>query len=37
MTLKELPYTAVHVPTQAEYDELMQIYEDAGWVWSNGS
>lgn len=36
MTLKELPNTVVHVPTQAEYDELMQIYEDAGWKWCSG-
>ena len=36
MTLKELPNTVVHLLTQEEYDELMQIYEDAGWRWING-
>lgn len=36
MTLKELPNTVVHVPTQAGYDELMQIYDDAWWRWYFG-
>lgn len=36
MTLKDLPHTVVHVPTQDEYDELMKIYEDAGWKWHCG-
>lgn len=35
-TLKELPNTVVHVETQEEYDELMRIYEDAGWKWCTG-
>lgn len=30
MKLKEMPNTSVNVKTQAEYDELMEIYEKAG-------
>lgn len=36
MKLKKLENTVVHCKTQTEYDELMRIYEDAGWVWRNG-
>ena len=32
MKLKPLENTVVHTPTKKEYDELMQIYEDAGWL-----
>lgn len=35
-SLRELPHTVVHCKTQKEYDELMQIYEDAGWKWNEG-
>ena len=34
--LKPLENTVVHTPTEAEFKELMQIYEDAGWVWHTG-
>lgn len=30
--LKPLENTVVHTPTEAEYDELMQIYEKGGWT-----
>ena len=33
MELKELENTVVNTKTQAEYDELMRIYEKAGWKW----
>lgn len=33
INLKSLENTVVHTPTEAEYDELMKIYEDAGWKW----
>lgn len=36
LVLKELPNTVVHVPTKAEYDELMDIYTKAGWKWDGG-
>lgn len=36
MNLKPLENTAVHTPTKAEYDELMIIYQDAGWRWYSG-
>lgn len=36
MQLKELPNTAVYLKTQEEYDELMKIYEEAGWKWCDG-
>lgn len=32
MKLSPLPNTVVHLKTQAEYDEYMQMCEDAGWV-----
>ena len=35
-TLKEMENTVVECETQAEYNELMQIYEDAGWTWISG-
>lgn len=35
--LKELSNTLVNVKTQDEYDELMSIYELAGWKWSSGN
>ena len=35
--LKEIPDTVVNVKTQKEYDELMKIYEKAGWRWEDGS
>jgi hypothetical protein len=28
-----LPNTVVHLKTQEEYDEYMQMCEEAGWVW----
>jgi len=31
--LKELRKTVVNIKTQEEYNELMKIYEDAGWMW----
>jgi len=31
--MKELKNTVVNVKTQAEYDELMEMYEEAGWKW----
>lgn len=34
--LKEMPDTVVHCKTKEEYDELMQIYEDAGWEYGYG-
>lgn len=37
MKLKPLPNTVVHVPTEEEYEELMSMYEDAGWRWSSGT
>lgn len=33
MKLRPLPNTVVHLKTQAEYDEYMQMCEDAGWRW----
>ncbi len=36
MKLKELPNTAVLCKTREEYDRLMKIYEDAGWLWFGG-
>lgn len=27
---------AVHTPTQADFDELMRLYEIAGWKWTTG-
>ena len=27
---------AVHTPTQADFDELMRLYEIAGWKWKLG-
>jgi len=36
-TLREMPNTVVHCKTQEEYDELMQIYADAGWEWGTGT
>jgi len=36
MKLKELPNTVVNTKTQEEYDELMRIYEEAGWEWIGG-
>lgn len=36
MKLKELPNTVVHCETRDEYDQLMRIYEDAGWRWNDG-
>jgi hypothetical protein len=35
MKLKELKKTVVHCKTREEFDRLMQIYQEAGWVWSN--
>lgn len=37
INLKSLENTVVHTPTKAEYDELMKIYEDAGWKWMDES
>lgn len=37
MKLKELENTVVHLPTQEEYDEYMQMCEDAGWAWYNNT
>jgi hypothetical protein len=34
--LKELPKTVVNCRTQEEYNELMDIYTQAGWKWSWG-
>lgn len=34
--MKELPNTVVHTKTQEEYDELMKLYEEAGWRWVGG-
>lgn len=28
--------TVIHVATQVEYEKLMDIYEESGWVWSGG-
>lgn len=36
MKLKELENTVVNTKTQEEFDELMGIYEKAGWVWMDG-
>lgn len=36
LNLKSLKNTVVHTPTEEEFNELMQIYEDAGWKWGNG-
>jgi len=35
--MKELKNTAVHLPTQVEYDEYIQMCEDAGWKWCDGT
>lgn len=35
-TLTEMPGHVVHCKTREEYDILMRIYEDAGWVWCAG-
>ena len=35
--MKELENTVVHLQTQKEYDEYMQMCEDAGWVWGSGT
>jgi hypothetical protein len=34
--MKELKNTVVNVKTQEEYDELMNMYEKAGWKWCDG-
>ena len=34
--MKELTKTVVNLKTQEEYDEYMQMCEDAGWVWRSG-
>lgn len=31
-----MPYTSVHCPDRETFDKLMQIYQDAGWVWAGG-
>lgn len=36
MKLRPLENTVVHLKTQAEYDEYMQMCEDAGWMWYEG-
>lgn len=36
MKLKELPNTVVNCKTLAEAEELMKIYEEAGWKWRGG-
>ena len=36
MKLKEILNTVINVKTQKECDELMRIYEEAGWKWSFG-
>jgi len=33
--LQPLENTVVHLKTQAEYDEYMQLAEEAGWKWSS--
>jgi len=35
--LNPLEGTAIHVPTQQEYDTLMKIYEIGGWRWMAGN
>ena len=35
--MKELKNTAVHLQTQVEYDEYIQMCEDAGWKWYDGT
>lgn len=35
--LQPLENTVVHLRTQAEYEEYMQLAEEAGWRWANGS
>lgn len=37
MKLKELPNTVVHCKTRKEYDQLMKMYEEAGWRWCSGN
>jgi hypothetical protein len=34
--LQPLDKTVVHLRTQAEYDEYMQLCEEAGWRWKSG-
>jgi len=36
MKLKELPNTVIHCKSRSEYDKLMKIYEEGGWVWCSG-
>lgn len=35
--LKELKNTVVHCKSEDEYNRLMKIYEDGGWVWTGGN
>ncbi|MCK4650455.1 hypothetical protein KAT36_04465 [Candidatus Pacearchaeota archaeon] len=37
LDLTPLEGTGVRVPTQEEYDILMQVYECGGWKWSGGN
>ncbi|MCK4650458.1 hypothetical protein KAT36_04480 [Candidatus Pacearchaeota archaeon] len=36
LNLTSLEGTGVRVPTQEEYDTLMQVYECGGWDWNHG-
>ena len=35
--MKELKNTAVHLQTQVEYEKYIQMCEDAGWKWYDGT